>query len=78
MPTAGSGFGLGFAITKNLAYSGNTGSLGAYGWGGAAGTYFSIDPEEDLILLLMIQLMPYNHLQAREKFHTMVYQSIID
>ncbi len=78
MPTFGTGFGLGFAVTKNLAYTGLTGSLGAYGWGGAAGTYFRIDPEEDLILLLMIQLMPYDHLKAREKFHTMVYQSIID
>lgn len=78
MPTNGTGFGLGFAVTKNLADTNLTGSLGSYGWGGAAGTYFRIDPEEDLILLFMIQLMPYNQLKAQEKFHTMVYQSIVD
>jgi CubicO group peptidase (beta-lactamase class C family) len=32
-------------------------SAGAYSWGGAAGTKFWIDPEEDLVAILMTQLM---------------------
>lgn len=78
LPSRGTGFGLGFAVTKDLAGTAELGSKGAYGWGGAAGTFFRIDPEEELVYLLMIQLMPYNHLQAREKFQTMVYQAIIE
>ena len=77
-PGFGTGFGLGFAVTTNLANTLVTGSVGNYGWGGAAGTFFRIDPEEELIYIMMIQLMPNNHLQAREKFQSMVYQTIID
>ena len=78
LPARGTGFGLGFGVTTKLATTQMTGSVGAYGWGGAAGTYFRVDPKEELIYIMMIQLMPYNHLQAREKFQTMVYQAIID
>lgn len=77
-PNEAGGFGLGFAVTKNVAASGNLGSLGTYGWGGAAGTVFRIDPEEDLAYVMMIQLMPYNHLKARAKVHSMIYQAIIE
>lgn len=78
LPSSGLGFGLGFSVVKDVAATGATGSTGTYGWGGAAGTYFGIDPQEELIYLLMIQLRPYSHLKAREKFRTMVYQSIIE
>ena len=78
LPARGTDFGLGFAVTTDLAATEITGSKGAYGWGGAAGTFFRVDPHEDLVYLLMIQLMPYNHLKAREQFQTMVYQAIIE
>ena len=78
LPGNGHGFGLGFSVVTDLAESRSTGSKGTFGWGGAAGTYFRIDPKEELIYLMMIQLMPYNHLQAREKFQTMVYQAIVE
>lgn len=78
LPAKGTGFGLGFSVTNTLANTETTGSVGAFGWGGAAGTYFKVDPKEELIYIMMIQVMPYNHLQAREKFQTMVYQAIID
>lgn len=78
LPSASTGFGLGFSVTKNLAATNNLGSTGAYGWGGAAGTYFRIDPKEDLIIIQMIQLMPYSHLNHRNEFHTLVYQAIVE
>lgn len=78
LPGKGTSFGLGFAVTNDLAATEILGSEGAFGWGGAAGTFFRVDPKEDLIYLLMIQVMPYNHLQAREKFQTMVYQAIME
>lgn len=78
LPSRGTAFGLGFSVTTNLAATEALGSQGMYGWGGAAGTYFRIDPKEDMAILMMIQVMPYNHLQAREKFHNLVYQAIVD
>lgn len=78
LPSKGVGFGLGFSVVKDLAATAATGSVGAFGWGGAAGTYFTVDPKEDLIYLMMIQLRPYSHLKARERFRTMVYQAIVE
>ena len=54
------------------------GSVGEYGWGGAYGTYFFIDPDEDLIGILMIQFIPYAHLNLRPEFQNMVNQAIVD
>lgn len=78
MPANGSGFGLGFSVINNVAETSLLGSEGMYGWGGAAGTVFRIDPKENMICIMMIQLMPYHHLQARETFQTMVYQALVD
>lgn len=78
LPGKGTAFGLGFSVTTDLAATEMLGSVGAFGWGGAAGTFFRIDPAEEMAYLLMIQVMPYNHLQAREKFQNMVYQAIIE
>lgn len=50
------GFGLGFAVIDDPArWSGQVGAAGEYWWAGAAGTLFWIDPEYDLIAILMIQ-----------------------
>ena len=78
LPARGTAFGLGFSVTTDLAATELLGSNGGFGWGGAAGTYFRIDPKEDLALLMMIQVMPYTHLQAREKFQNLVYQAIME
>ena len=78
LPNNGTGFGLGFSITKNIAEKQLLSSAGSHGWGGAAGTFFIIDPKENLICILMIQLMDFDDLKISERFQTMVYQSIID
>lgn len=78
LPGHGNGFGLGFSMITDLAATRALGSEGAYGWGGAAGTYFRIDPKENMIYIMMMQLMPYDHLQARETFQIMVYQALVE
>ena len=78
LPDEGSAFGLGFSITENVAKSMILGSKGTYGWSGAAGTYFRIDPKENLIYLLMIQQQPHSYIKIRDYFQKLVYQSIID
>jgi CubicO group peptidase (beta-lactamase class C family) len=54
-PGAGFGYGLGFAMRTELGVSPWPGSVGQVDWGGAAGTYFWIDRQEDMLVLLMVQ-----------------------
>src|SRR5262249_20211494 len=72
--TAGLGFGYGFETTDRYGANGMD-PVGAYGWGGAYGTVYRVDPKERLVLVLMIQLLP-NLTDIREKFPTLVYQAI--
>jgi CubicO group peptidase (beta-lactamase class C family) len=72
----GLGFGLGFETTDRYGANGMD-SRGAFGWGGAYGTLYRVDPEARLVLLLMIQLLP-NTTDIREKFPVLVYQSLIE
>ncbi len=74
----GYGFGLGFRVRERLGDSATLGSAGEYGWGGAFGTYFWVDPKEQLIGILMIQLNPYSHVNIRPEFQNAVTQAIAD
>jgi CubicO group peptidase (beta-lactamase class C family) len=51
----GAGFGLDFAIYTDPVAAGGYYGKGSYWWGGAAGTWFWIDPVNDLIVIGMIQ-----------------------
>jgi CubicO group peptidase (beta-lactamase class C family) len=68
-------FGLGFVVNGDLGGSGEIGSLGMYGWGGAFNTVFWIDPAEDLIAVLMTQVRPTTS-DIRDRFRTLVYQAL--
>ena len=74
----GVGFGLGFGVNIDLADTQNSGSVGSYNWGGAASTFFWIDPEEELICILMTQLMPSGYYPIRMQMQSMVYSAFID
>ena len=52
----GRGFGLDFAVVLDSAKAGPQGE-GTYSWGGAAGTWFWIDPKNDLFFLGMIHIL---------------------
>jgi CubicO group peptidase (beta-lactamase class C family) len=75
--TPGTRFGLGFAVVTDPAAAGVPYSEGTYYWSGSQGTLFWIDPKEDLVGVLMVQVVP-NRLQLRERFTALVYSSIID
>ena len=53
----GYGFGLGSRVLLNVAESAGPGSVGEFGWGGAATTQFWVDPQEELVGILMSQSM---------------------
>jgi CubicO group peptidase (beta-lactamase class C family) len=73
----GVGFGLGFAVSKAPGEAGMMGSPGEYNWGGAAGTKFWIDPQEDLIGIFMTQIF-LNPVDYGSTFRVLAYQSIAD
>lgn len=74
----GAGFGLGFAVSKAPGEAGMMGSPGEYNWGGAAGTRFWIDPQEELVGIFMIQILPHTGLEYGSQFRVLTYQSIVD
>jgi CubicO group peptidase (beta-lactamase class C family) len=74
----GIGFGLGFSVTINAAATMTPASGGDYSWGGAASTYFWIDPKEDLICIFMTQLLPSTTYPIRRELRTLVYSAFTD
>jgi CubicO group peptidase (beta-lactamase class C family) len=74
---AGYGFGLGFAVRKDAGLAPEPGSIGAYYWGGMAGTTFFVDPAEDLFACLMLQA-PNQREYYRKLFRNLVYATLLD
>ena len=70
----GQGFGLGFSVLLDPVKSGTVGTVGEYGWSGAAGTTFFISPGEDMFVVFMTQLMRAQPL--RRELRTTVYGAI--
>jgi CubicO group peptidase (beta-lactamase class C family) len=74
----GTTFGLGVNVVVDPVAAGELGSKGTFMWGGAFGTTFWIDPQEDLIGLYMMQLQNHQGLRIRGEFETLVYAAITD
>jgi CubicO group peptidase (beta-lactamase class C family) len=72
-----SGFGLGFEVLLDPGLAGQYGSVGRYGWGGAYATTYWVDPDEDLVAVLMLQLLPSGGLDIGDRFRNLVYQAIV-
>jgi CubicO group peptidase (beta-lactamase class C family) len=75
LPGAGYGFGLGFAVRTAAGESAYNSSLGEYYWGGAGGTYFWVDPKQDMFVVFMMQ-SPKNRVPYRSILRNMVYAAI--
>jgi CubicO group peptidase (beta-lactamase class C family) len=73
----GVGFGLGFAITTDNVQAG-TPSQGDYYWGGAASTFFWVDPREQLVVILLTQLLPSTTFNIRAQLKNIVYAAVED
>lgn len=71
----GTDFGLGFGIVDDPAKAGVLSSRGSYFWGGHAGTIFWIDPQEDLVGIAMLQVMPARW-PFRQDMTVLTYQAI--
>lgn len=73
----GIGFGFTGSVVVNSARAGSLMSAGSFGWGGAAGTFFWIDPKENMTVLLFTHLMvpPY---ELHRRLDVLVNQAIVD
>lgn len=76
LPPPGYGFGLTFAVNRGPAHTASIVSRGEYYWGGAAGTIFWIDPQEQMVGVLMIQTML--DLSKGPQFKQLAYQAIVN
>jgi CubicO group peptidase (beta-lactamase class C family) len=74
----GIGFGLGFAVVIDPVKAHTITSVGEHHWGGAASTFFWLDPEEDLFVVFFTQLMPSSTYPIRRELRTAIYQALVD
>ncbi len=73
----GTGFGLDFAVVLDPVAADGI-SKGEYYWGGAAGTWFWIDPREDLVFVGMIQHFGPRRPDVRSLSRRLTYQAILE
>jgi CubicO group peptidase (beta-lactamase class C family) len=74
----GQGFGLGFAVLVDVPGSKTIGSAGEFEWRGINNTFFWVDPEEELVMILMTQFSPYLYYPVNKQFKALTYQALID
>jgi CubicO group peptidase (beta-lactamase class C family) len=76
--TKGYSFGLGFAVRTGDGVAGVPGSQGEFMWAGYAGTYFWVDPKEQVTAVLMTQSASPQRAYFRKMVKQLVYQAITD
>lgn len=74
----GYGFGLGFSVLTDADATPIPDNDGVFRWLGYASTYFWIDPQEQLVGLVLTQLEPGTHPELEVEFQTLVYEAITD
>jgi CubicO group peptidase (beta-lactamase class C family) len=77
LPRLGYGFGLGSRVLQDPAATGLPGSVGEFGWAGAAQTYFWVDPREEIVGVFMTQYMMGFDL-AERTLQILTYQALMD
>jgi CubicO group peptidase (beta-lactamase class C family) len=76
--TPGYTFGLGFAVRQGAGVAGVPGSAGEFMWAGYAGTYFWVDPKEQIAAVYMSQAPSPIRAYYRKLIKQLVYQAIVD
>jgi CubicO group peptidase (beta-lactamase class C family) len=72
------GFGFGGAVRIDLAKGDSLGSVGQFGWSGAATTYFNMDPKERTLALVFTQHFPHDPHNLFWTFSTLFYSALVD
>jgi CubicO group peptidase (beta-lactamase class C family) len=74
----GAGFGLNFGVTVDNTKGDYPMSNGEYYWGGLASTVFWIDPEQEMVAIMMTQYLPFDGEYYRDLMHRLVRAAIIE
>lgn len=74
----GQGFGLGFSIVLDEGKRGQPGSVGEYGWGGAYGSTYWVDPKEELVVVYFTQVRPGSIVKDQLMLRALIYQALVD
>ena len=69
------GWGYGFRVMMDLKKSNDYGSIGEFGWAGAASTYFLVDPKNELTAVLMTQVFEGDIILYKEFFQS-IYEKL--
>lgn len=77
-PGHGDGFGYGFGVLTERGAADDITSVGTYSWGGIFNTYYWVDPQEEMIGILMTQVFPNDHLNIRQEFKRLAYEALDD
>jgi CubicO group peptidase (beta-lactamase class C family) len=72
-PQGGSTWGLGFSVRSDAAWSMVPGSVGSFNWMGTSGTYFWIDPAEQMVAVQMIDAAPGTSGPFQRMFRNLTY-----
>ena len=73
----GIGFGCGVSVMVNPSKAQILGSQGEYGWGGYASTVFWTDPQEDMTVIFLTQLIPSSAYGIRRELRVLTYQALL-
>jgi CubicO group peptidase (beta-lactamase class C family) len=76
--SVGYGYGLGVRAMPDLRETGLNGSKTEWAWSGMAGTWYCVDPEEDLVSVFLIQRYPGGNHDLPKRFMQTVYGAIDD
>ena len=77
MPMDGMGFGIGGGLVLNPARARIPGSVGDFGWGGMASTYYWSDPVHDLSVVFFTQLSPSSSYPNRAELKALVHGAMV-
>jgi len=73
----GIGFGIGWAVVIDPVKANIVASVGEHHWGGAASTFFWLDPKEELFVVFLTQLLPSSTYPLRRELRAQVYQALL-
>jgi len=73
----GVGFGLLGSVILDPARAQAASSVGDYGWGGAASTFFTVSPMDDLVFVYLTQLSPSSALPLRKELRTLIHAALV-
>lgn len=74
--STGLGFGFGFEVVERYGAKGMA-AVGTFGWGGAYGSTYEVDPADHLVVVFMMQLMP-SGTDIQQRFSNAVYQALVN